>query len=763
MLQNPVSRALASTGLLILFLALALLGAWIPADAKLWEWRFGAANRAPSGEVILVDIDSTSLAEVGIWPWPRSLHARLLDQLMTMGAYEVAFDIDFSTSSSPTEDAAFAASLERAGGYAYLAAFRQVSAAGIEVWSRPIALFSQFAKPALVNVDGLEAGMVWSLPGQDAAHDLKSIAAHFNFGKSVSESLHIDYSFDLTRVVRIPASAVLDGSVDPRLIVNRQVVIGASAIELHDLLLVPRFGVVPGPIVHIAAAETVRQDRALVDLGFWPAAGLAVLFVAGSLLLPRLNLGKAVGVSLAASIALEAVTAALFAFHALQVDTSVFHALVAGILVIRLLEERAVRRQQLRQYHQRLEYLAHHDEQTGALSPSAWCAEVEKTGMQIKALLLRLEQVEATGASLGFALTDQVVNLFYGRLSAAADLPIGRIESYVFAIAIPETVGEEQLRGHLGQLEAPFDVGGHLIVLPVRYGLSGARAGRTAEATLQDARTALAMAVGRDLYGCAYQPAFDAEMQHRRALDIALRGAIEKDELDIAFQLQVDTRTRQTTGAEALLRWDSAELGRVSPADFIPLAEDNGTIVRLGNWVMHESCRRAMAIGWDGRLSVNVSPAQFEGSDVVAMVRSALAETGFPAHMLDIEITESSIAGGEGSIIDALAALRELGVSIAIDDFGTGHSSLSHLTSLPIDKLKIDMSFVRQISTAHGAQMATTITELGTKLGLSIVVEGVESESEFAFFADLGCDTMQGYLFSRPGPLPGSSIVQTAA
>lgn len=755
---NLVSRTIVSTALLVLLLVTAFLGAWVPADAKLWELRFRAADRPPSGEVIFVDIDSASLAEIGIWPWPRSLHARLLDQLMAMGAYEVAFDIDFSTSGSAAEDAAFAASLERAGGYAYLAAFRQLSVSGAEIWNRPLALFGRFAESALVNVDSLEAGMVWSLPGQNATQDLQSIAAYFNPGKAAPEHLHIDYSIDLGQVVRLPAAAVLDGSADPSLILDRQVVIGSSAIELHDLLLVPRFGVMPGPMVHIAAVETVRQDRALTDLGNWPAMGLSVLFVLGSLVLPRMRFGVAVADSVVAAVAFEAATGMLFAACAVQIDTSLFHVLVAGILVIRLLEERAIRRQQLRRYHERLEYLADHDEETGALSQSAWCSKMQETGTPSKALLLRLEQLDGAGASLGFAVTDQVVKLFHERLLAATNLPIGRIESYVFALAVPDAAFKPQLNRLIELTEAPFDAAGHLVVLNLRFGISQSRADAAPAVALQQARTALAMAARRDLAGCAYEPQFDTELHKRRAINIELRTAIENDELDIAFQLQVETTSRKITGAEALLRWTSAEFGRVSPAEFIPLAEDNGTIVRLGSWVLHESCRRAVANAWPGRLSVNVSPAQFALSDVVPMVRSALADSGFPADRLDLEVTESLVAGGEASIIEALVALRSLGVSIAVDDFGTGHSSLSHLATLPVDKLKIDMSFVRQITTPRGAEVAQNIAELGKRLGLSIVVEGVETETEFDFFAALGCDTIQGYLFSRPGPLPQREV-----
>lgn len=750
-------RAIIATVLLAVLFGALFLGAWTPADAKLWELRFSAADRKPSEDVVFVDIDAASLAEIGTWPWPRSLHGQLLDQLMAMGAYEVAFDIDFSTRSVPTEDAAFAASLERAGGYAYLAAFRQAGPQGTDIWNHPIAQFRALAQPALVNVDSLEAGMAWSLPGKNLDQELQAIAGHFNPGKPIPETVHIDYSIDLDRIVRIPASTILNGSADQDLIRDRQIVIGASAIELHDLLIVPRFGIVPGPIVQIAAVESLRQDRALTDLGNWPAGGLSLIFVVASLVLPRLKLGPAFALAVGASAILEAGTMALYASEALQLDTTLFHATVAGVLLIRLLEERAVRRRQLRAQHARLLYLANHDEQTGALTHLAWCDAVGglvKQDGEMQVLLLRVEQLEDAGASLGFRVTDEVIIKIYNRLMMQCREPVGRIETNVFALALAASFNETDRHQLLRLIEAPYEVAGHQVLLRLRWGTSICVQGGSASTSLQEARTALAMAVRRDLQGCVYSSAFDLELERRRQLDLSLRRAVAKQELDLAFQLQVDTRTRRATGVEALLRWNSEDHGQVSPAEFIPLAEEAGTIVELGSWVAHEACRRAVESGWQGRMSINVSPVQVQTSDVVGMVRSALNKSGFPADRLDVEITESLVAGGEKSIIGTLSALRELGVCIAIDDFGTGFSSLSHLAILPIDKLKIDQSFVRQIKASRGADLIRSMAELGNRLDLSIVVEGVETEEEFNLVANLHCEAVQGFLFGRPGPLP---------
>src|SRR5215217_33120 len=333
-MSHPV-RWIVSACLLILLVIASVLGTWKAADARLWELRFSLNNRVPTGDVVFVDIDSSSLHQVGLWPWPRSLHGQLLDRLIDMGAYEVAFDIDFSTRSTPAEDAAFAESLERAGGYAYLAAFEQRDALGRDIWNFPIEAFGAFAEAALVNVNSLEAGMVWSLPGR--GHDgLKSIAGHFTPEQEAPETLRIDYAVDLSRIVRIPAAQILDGTADPGLVRDRQIVVGASALELHDLLLVPRFGIVPGPMVQIAAAETLKLDRALLSSSPWPVLILATIFLLASTFLPRARWDRVVIASVALSIMLELSAFYAYARLGIALETTVFHVAVLGVLFVRL-------------------------------------------------------------------------------------------------------------------------------------------------------------------------------------------------------------------------------------------------------------------------------------------------------------------------------------------------------------------------------------------------------------------------------------------
>lgn len=732
------------------------VGLWAPADARLQDLRFAATSREPTGDIVFVDIDSASLRQVGVWPWPRSMHARLLDRLLALGAYEVAFDIDFSAASSAAEDAAFAASLAQAGGYAYLAAFRQVTADGREVLNAPIPEFARHARSVLVNVDQLQGGLVRAVPAALGQFDIASIASTFSPDAKAPGSIRIDYGIDLSLVPRVPVGSILDGSVDASLIRDRQVVVGASAIELNDRYATPRFGIVPGPLVQVAAAETLRQGRQLTAFGLEPALVAAGLLLAAGVFLRALRFGVALAVAAIVAVVVELSAFGLLAIWAVEVSTMPLHVALAACLLLRLLEDRAIRRRQVELHKARLAYLATHDERTGALSRAGW---VEALGTELRLegtrsiLLIRMERLDATGASLGFDISEAATVLVHARLVAADLGEVGRVESDIFAVALRSSPEDATLGLVMERLKRPYEFEGHRVFVDMRWGLGSVSREDGAVLGLQRAHMALAAALRDNVPGLRYDDSLGAALDYRRVIDVALRDALGRGELDLVFQPQVDMRTHRISGVEALVRWTSAEHGPVSPATFIPLAEENGMMVQVGAWVAHEACRRAVATGWRGQLSINVSPIQFQQSDVVAMLESALDDTGFPAERLVVEITESLLVDANGTIVPALQRLRARGIAIAIDDFGTGYSSLSYLSGLPVDKLKIDQSFVRNLTTERGAGVLEVVASLGRRLGLDMIVEGVETREQRDYLAGIGCDTAQGYLFGKPAAL----------
>jgi EAL domain-containing protein (putative c-di-GMP-specific phosphodiesterase class I) len=260
---------------------------------------------------------------------------------------------------------------------------------------------------------------------------------------------------------------------------------------------------------------------------------------------------------------------------------------------------------------------------------------------------------------------------------------------------------------------------------------------------------------------------FSTEMmgrsKDRLTLEAALRQSVERDELRLYYQPQVSLRTGEIVGLEALVRWQHSERGLIPPNAFIPLAEESGYVVTLGDWVLRTACRQIRQ--WAGLglplryVAVNVSAVQLSRGNLVESVKEALQETGIAPSMLELEITESSVMLDREQSLATLASLKALGIQLSIDDFGTGYSSLAYLQQLEVDKLKIDIAFVRDMTTnANNAAIVKAVIALGHSLGLEIIGEGVEVLDQARHLHALRCDIMQGYLVSKP--IPGEDMTQ---
>ncbi|HSB23343.1 MAG TPA: EAL domain-containing protein [Burkholderiaceae bacterium] len=239
-------------------------------------------------------------------------------------------------------------------------------------------------------------------------------------------------------------------------------------------------------------------------------------------------------------------------------------------------------------------------------------------------------------------------------------------------------------------------------------------------------------------------------------LENALRTALErKREFSLCYQPRVNVETGRIVSVETLMRWFHPEFGLVPPAQFIPLAEETGLILAIGKWVLRTACAQCMAWQHDGlppvRVSVNLSPRQLGDPELVAAVRDVLAETGLQPDLLELEVTESSVMHNVERALEVLSALKDLGVRLAIDDFGTGYSSLAQLKRFPIDTLKVDRSFIRELpSDSEDKAIAEAIIAMGKTLSLTVVAEGVETREQQDFLRERACDQMQGFYFSRP-------------
>lgn len=284
--------------------------------------------------------------------------------------------------------------------------------------------------------------------------------------------------------------------------------------------------------------------------------------------------------------------------------------------------------------------------------------------------------------------------------------------------------------------------------------------GSSAAELLKNADTAMYAAKnkGKNSY-CFYDDSMNDLALVRLNMESALRKGLENNEYYLHYQPKIDLQTGEMVSVEALLRWENGQFGRVSPADFIPLAEETGLILAISEWVLEEACQQLQA--WQNSrlagisIAVNISGFHFRESDLDAFVKQLLNKYQLPGNLLELELTEGVIMDNADETIETLRKLKSLGVSISIDDFGTGYSSLSYLKRFPIDTLKIDQSFVRDVhNDEDSAAIVNAIITLGHSLGLSLVAEGVETEEELKYLQARSCDMVQGYYFSKPVTAP---------
>jgi len=407
--------------------------------------------------------------------------------------------------------------------------------------------------------------------------------------------------------------------------------------------------------------------------------------------------------------------------------------------------------------------VATRDSLTGLLNRSSLLPEVARAvadnSRPAALLMIDLDRFKAVNDTLGHPVGDALLAKVGERLTASLRgtdtvARLGGDEFAVLQVGAEQPNGAETLAKRLVEvLSRPYVIQGHMIDVGASIGVAIAPASVTSDVLFKQADIALYRAKdgGRGRY-TFFEQHMDEAMQARRSLEQDMRRALAFRQFELHYQPQMDIASRTVTGMEAFLRWRHPIRGLVAPNDFIPLAEETGLIVPIGEWVIRQACEDAASWPVDVMIAVNVSAKQLASGKLVSSVEGALARAGVAASRLEIEITESVLMSDVAGCVETLHRLRDLGARVSMDDFGTGYSSLSYLSSFPFDKIKIDQSFVREGDAVKNEGIVRAITAIGKHLGMATIAEGVETEAQLGHMALSGCGSVQGYLISRPVP-----------
>ncbi len=872
--------------------------------------RFELLEREPTGKIVVVDIDGRSLADVGVWPWPRRLYGDLIDRLVEDGAEQIALDIDFSTVSTSEDDTAFASAMERANGIVSLAMFHQKPSqsavdSGNLMVNRPIDRFLDVSWPVVVSVPIEADSRVWrNYWGEviDGVPELSLPAFLADTSGPPGDLFWIDYSIDPSRLTTVSFMDVLKGTVPEGTFRGKKVVVGASAQELRDIFPVPVYGMLPGSVIQAVAGETALQNRALSRTNGDLPLALVLVLVLPLILLIDTSWKKRLAVLAAISVGLElaglgiqsrypvilqtgpAQLALLLAglhlvlkqigFHQFllriaraqtqnsrrmlgQVFDDSFDAIVvinserkivaasrtaigmfpaglkAGVVASeylpaemvaaaaavldqngpaaakpemktvklndksgepRVIEFIATGSSQLdisdegvnehsavslasltcrdvteeRRANERLAYLAKFEPLTGLLNRNSFvdgiAGHLRPMNLQQKPCILAIFSVrdlDRITASLGFSYTDRLRKKIACQLTGfleAGDLAasIGD-DSFACLAWIDDTSiapGDFAQRLH-DAIATEYDIGGNRTPVTVNVGYTIAYGEiEDPDTLLRQARNALSRAqtgLATEIVG--FDKTMEDGVHRRQKLEVELAKALERDEMRMLYQPQVDLATGELVGVEALIRWKHAELGMISPLEFISIAEESGRIIELGAWVLEQAMRDAAMWTRPLRLAVNVSAVQLTRSDLPTTVKTALEKTGFAADRLDLEVTESLFIDESFDLKNPISRLRKLGCSLAMDDFGTGYSGLGYILRFPFTKIKIDRCFVANVEKdPANIAIVKAVVDMAEAFGMTVVAEGIETAEHQKMLLDLGCTIGQGYYYSRPVP-----------
>ena len=735
------ARSLILTAACLIGMIVTLVGAGTNLDNLAREKRYEHFPKKPSGEIVIVAIDTPSIKSLGTWPWPRGRHGELIEALDKAGAERIVFNIIFDQpSSAPAQDARFVKGLASSKADVFLASLLENRANGKDLYEAlPTADLLPYVTP--VNIwfhnDGDQIHRRLALNAPVLGHDLPVLAQALAGTTYPGESSFlIDWSFWWNRIDRVSYSDVLAGNYPKDFFKGKKVIVGTDAFGVGDQYSVPYHEKIAGLYLFATAAETLIAGLP-VEVGPWPAALLAIALVVLSLLAkPRVRY------ALYAAGILGLVPAQIYTeFHTLwRIDI--------GPAIITLIA--ALVAQSLLSVAQSLLDRSTKSAEAGLPNLAAMVLNERDEGVTI---VVSLRNYVETTALLGLAAQGTLLAKIRDRLILAAGHDrIYQIDNHSFAWRSTEEV--PQVVDSLEGLEALFAPGVQVEQLTVDITLHAGFCDKpemSVSEAIPKAVLAATNAINRGILWERYETEED-ELFWKLSILNEFEQALRRGDVWVAYQPKLDLHHNRITSAEALIRWIHPERGFIRPDRFVRAIEDAGRIERLTLYVLERAIADFAPLNLS--VAVNLSMRMVGKNKLEAPLRLLLETYGMPAENLTLEITESaSMADDQG--IAELESLRALGVHISIDDYGTGQSTLSYLKRLPASELKIDQSFVRQIlSSRSDAVLINSTIKLAHELDMQVVAEGVEDEQVMEALAAMECDIIQGYHIGRPVALP---------
>jgi len=687
-----------------------------------------------SGDIVLVEIDDTSLRQVGSWPWPRSTQAKLIDGIDRLGADQIVMDILYANPSAPAEDAALARALAKSGKVTLAAQNRIGDRDGKQNAGPPLPMFARHAETAAIGVFYNWQNAAWKVPYQATVEGqtVPSLASRLaGVSGPAGKEFRIDYAFDADSVPRLSATEVLNGRVARSVIAGKKVIVGTNSPRIGDQYVIPGRGKRGGVFIHLLAAETLKKGQPR-DFGWIPALVAAAAASAFALRSRRRYvLSAAAALLFAAPLASEAMLVSL------DITPALF---LLGVVAARLGWARS-----------RAQGLI--NPLTGLPNLAALAAD--RSGRDLPLVAVRVHNYAEIASTLDAAGERQLVEQIVARLTLGQqDRRIYQGDEGIFAwFAARGTPFASHLDALHALFRSPIRAGATSIDAVLSFGVE-LGSSRSPTSRLGSALVAADEADAEALKWKFHDPARLQDVPWRLSLLSQLDKAIDNGEVWLAYQPKLDLATRRTVGAEALARWTHPEKGPISPTEFITAAEQHDRIEPLTDFVIDKAVEAAARIaqrGIDFGIAVNLSARMLNDRRLPAKIAAILDKHGLEPGKLTLELTETAAVSGTGNGIDLLAGLRDLGIKIAIDDYGTGLSTLEYLKKIPASEIKIDQSFVKSMrDNRSDLIMVQSTIALAHSLGRTVVAEGVEDTQSLEQLTMLKCDIAQGFIVGRP-------------